>query len=143
MLFRSSCSGPLGAATLTPAPATYHVKANSTTNTAGQTDLNVGTFSIGVSTGECTFTISGGAPGSYDNNTHAMGMGPIPPIPPVHRVQLKVSNASGCGSVVTNGETMKFTATYTLTSTTLTGAALTGNALAKSKMTIVSKKSAQ
>jgi hypothetical protein len=110
----TGCTGPLGATTLTPTPTTYQVAANSTTNPGGVTDLTVGTFHIAFAMTGCTFTVSGTAPGSYNNNTHVMGMGPIPPSPPVKVVKLKISKVSGCAGLVTDGQVVKFTAPYTL-----------------------------
>jgi hypothetical protein len=116
----SGCTGPLGAATLTPKTTTYKVSANSVTDPAGQTDLIIAPFDILVSTGACTFHISGSAPGWYNNPpVHSLGMGPIPPTPPIKAVTLKVTNATGCTGVVSNGQQVQFTATYTVNTTGL------------------------
>jgi hypothetical protein len=114
-----SCTGPFGPATLTVRSATYQVSANSTTDSAGQTDLILGTFDISFSSPGCAFTISGDAPGWYDNINHGLGMGPKPPVPPLQPVHLTVSAVSGCAGLVSNGQKAKFTASYTLTPATL------------------------
>jgi hypothetical protein len=122
-----SCTGPRGATTLTPVPpTTYQVAANSTTSN-GVTKLTVSTLQFKVSMQNCTFLISGIAPASYNNTSHAMGMGPIPPPPgPLAAVGLTASKATaGCKGVVSDGQAVTFTATYALTPSTQTAAKTT------------------
>lgn len=116
----TGCTGPRGATTLTPTPVTYQVAATSTTSGAGVTDLKVSTFHISASMKDCKFVITGDAPGTYNNNTHAMGMGPIPPGPLAQLGTLKISKATkGCAGVVSDGQAVTFTAPYALTPGTL------------------------
>ena len=119
----TNCTGPLGPVTVTATSSSYQIAANSTTS-SGKTDLTVGAFDLGFSMTGCSFTVSGTAPGSYDNVGHAMGMGPIPPVPPVKKVQLTISKVAGCVGLVTNGQEMDFPASYALSLRALKGVTL-------------------
>jgi hypothetical protein len=117
----NNCTGPLGSVTATPTAEPYPVDANSTTNGSGQTDAVIAKVDVNVSMTDCTFTVTGKAPGVYSNSNHTLTMEPSSklPVKPLSPAQLTVSNVSGCLGVVSNGDHPTYTSTYTLSPGTL------------------------
>jgi len=113
-LIFKNCTGPLGKVTITVNSLPYSVKADSKTNSAGQTDVMITGVKTSVSMKGCSFTVTGSAPGFYTNSTHMLKMRPVLPITPLNKAQLTVSNVAGCGGRVRNGDHPAYKATYTL-----------------------------
>jgi hypothetical protein len=111
----NNCTGPLGAVKTTITATPYAVNANSKTNAKGQTDASISGTKIAVSTGGCTFMVTGQSPGFFTNSKHTLTMTPKPPITPLTKAQLTVSKVnSGCLGVIKNGDHPTFSATFTV-----------------------------
>jgi hypothetical protein len=109
-----NCTGPLGAVTTTITALPYSLKVDSTTNSTGQTDGIITGTKVHVHSTGCDFDVTGSASAFYTNSTHKLTVTPKPPITPLNKAQLTVSNVSGCAGVVNNGDHPTFTSTYTV-----------------------------
>ena len=107
----SNCSGVLGGV-----QNTVHgkplLKADSKTNGKGRTDAIITGVNVSVSMTNCTFTVTGSAPGYYANKTHTLTMTPKLPIKPIKKAQLTVSNVQGCSGVVSNNDHPTYKGSY-------------------------------
>jgi hypothetical protein len=108
------CTGPLGAVHTTIQALPYKLQVDSTTNGSGQTDGIIAGIQVQVSMTACSFTVTGKAPGFYTNGTHKLTMTNKLPVTPLNTARLTVSNVSGCGGLVANGDHPTFTSTYTV-----------------------------
>jgi hypothetical protein len=116
----SGCSGPLGAVTTVIHSTPYAVKANSKTNSKGQTDAVITGVRVSVSMTGCSFTVTGSAVGFYSNKNHTLSMTPKLPVKPVKKgQQLTVSNVVGCATLVSNGDHPTYVATYKISRRTV------------------------
>jgi hypothetical protein len=112
-----SCNGPLTTVLVPVQKGTWKLNASGKTS-KGVTKVFVSNVVARVhqkgAPGNCTFTVSdakkrGGADGEYSNSTHKLTLAP-------GSHTLKVSHAvGGCYNVISNGDTVTFKATYTLT----------------------------
>ena len=107
----SKCSGPLGGVS-TKVHGTPALKANSKTNSKGETDAIITGVNVSVSTGSCSFKVTGSAPGYYTNKTHTLTMATKLPVKAATKAELTISDVSQCLGVVTNGQHPTYSATY-------------------------------
>jgi hypothetical protein len=114
----NNCTGPLGAVTATPVDEPYPVNADSVTS-SNSTAVTISKVDVNVSMTDCTFTVTGAAPGDYNNSTHELNMTPKPTPKNLTAAKLTVSNVSGCLGVVSNGDHPTYTSTYSVTPATL------------------------
>lgn len=114
----SNCAGPLGKVTVTVAGEPYPVNVNSATS-SGATATTISDIDITVSTTDCSFTVTGSAPGDYSNRTHILAMTPTPKPKGLAKAELTVSGVKGCVGLVKNGDHPTFTASYRLSPATL------------------------
>ncbi|MFB4317867.1 hypothetical protein [Actinomadura sp. 21ATH] len=98
-------------------PVDFTVSGHWSQNTTGPTsDPGVDSVSItdvsltGVVPFGCTFTVTGGAPGTYDHLTAVMTLDPAAPDP--GNVSLVASGVSGCSGLVANGDTFEWSGDY-------------------------------
>ena len=70
----NNCTGPLGAVTTTISGTPYLVKANSTTNSKGDTDALITGTNVHVSMTGCSFNVTGSSPGYFSNKKHTLNM---------------------------------------------------------------------
>jgi hypothetical protein len=107
----SKCSGPLGGVSTTVhgKPA---LKADSKTNSKGETDAIITGVNVSVATGSCTFNVTGSAPGYYTNKTHTLTMATKLPVKAATKATLTISDVSGCLGVVTNNQHPTYSAIY-------------------------------
>jgi hypothetical protein len=108
------CSSLLGVVHTTISALPYSLKVDSKTNSTGQTDGMITGTKVHVSTTGCSFDVTGSAPGFYSNSTFKLTMTPTLPIKPLNTARLTVSNVSGCGGVVNNGDHPTFKSVYTV-----------------------------
>jgi hypothetical protein len=106
----SGCTGPLGAVTVTVNSLPYSL--NLLSYTAPTSFGYVGGVNVKVSMTGCSFTVTGSAPGNYNNtaktlNFTATGTGVSP--------ALVVSGVSGCLGLVKNGDVPTYVASYAVT----------------------------
>jgi hypothetical protein len=107
----TSCSSILGPVT-NDVVGTPVLNANSKTNSKGDTAAVITKVDVNVSLTGCSFTVTGSAPGYYNNSKHELIMTPKSPVKGVAKSGLSVSNVSGCSGVVKNGDKPTYTATY-------------------------------
>jgi hypothetical protein len=109
-----NCTGPLGPVTIKVNNLPYSVKVDSTTNSAGQTDVMITGINTSVFMKGCSFTVTGRAPGFYANSTHKLALTPKLPLTPLNKARLTISNVVGCAGVIMNGDHPTYKATYTV-----------------------------
>jgi hypothetical protein len=113
-----NCSGPGGLVLKPKQNGTWTVNALGATTAAGVTKGYVGNVNARVSSSpdasQCSFTVTGAAVGNYNNST---GKLTLTPTSSGTRV-LKVSDVTGCFSLIKNGDTVTFGAAYTITTAT-------------------------
>lgn len=114
----SGCSGPLGPVTVTVHSLPYKLKVDSKT-ASGKTDGIISGVNTSISSAACSLTVTGSAPGFYNNSNHTLNMTPSLPTPPLNSAKLTISNVSGCAGIIMNGDHPSFTATYTTSPATL------------------------
>ena len=110
----NNCTGPLGKVTTKVEALPYAVNANSVTNSKGETAATISGTKIAVSTTDCSFLVTGSAPGFYTNSNHTLTMTSKSPVKGIVKAQLTVSKVNGCLGVVKNGDHPTYTATYTV-----------------------------
>jgi hypothetical protein len=113
------CTGPLGQVTNKPGDfkkTTYLITVDSKTTSKGLTDGIIGPVSVAVSIkGGCSFTVTGSAPGYYNNKSHLLVLTPKLPAKASKKAQLtigNVKNASLCLGAVSDGQHPTYTGTY-------------------------------
>jgi hypothetical protein len=112
----SNCTGPLGKVTTKVESLPYLVKVDSKTNSKGETDGIITGVKVAVTTTGCSFTVTGSAPGYFNNSKHTLNTTPKPPVKPLNKAQLTISKVSGCLGVVKNGQHPTYTSTYKVSS---------------------------
>jgi hypothetical protein len=108
----NNCIGPLGAVKTTPESFPYVISVDSTTSSKGITDGIIGPVKVKVTMSDCSFTVTGSAPGYFDNANHTLVVTSKLPVKPLNKAQLTVSGVSGCLGVVKNGQHPTYTSTY-------------------------------
>jgi hypothetical protein len=107
----TSCSSLLG-----PVSNKVHGKpvlnADSRTNSKGDTAALITGVNVSVSLTGCTFTVTGSAPGYYNNSKHTLFMTPKSPVKGAVKGVLTVSGVTGCSGVVKNGDHPTYTGSY-------------------------------
>lgn len=116
----NNCTGPLGKVTAKPVKEPYAIEVDSVTNGSGETAGIITGVDVQVSMTDCSFTVTGSAPGYYSNSKHTLNMTPSPPVKPLTTARLTVSNVKGCLGVVKSGDHPSYTSTYTLKPATVT-----------------------
>jgi hypothetical protein len=111
----TKCTGPLGAVTIKINKLPYKVQVDSKTNSAGQTDGVIAGVNNSVNAGtNCSFTVTGSAPGYYTNGKNTLSLTPKLPTKPLNKAQLTISGVptGGCLGAIHNGDHPTYTATY-------------------------------
>jgi hypothetical protein len=108
----SGCTGPLGAVKVSVSALPYSVKVDSKTTSTGKTDGMITGVSTKVTMTGCSFTVTGRAPGYYNNGDHTLHVTPSLPTTPLNSARLTVGNVSGCAGLVNNGDHPTYKATY-------------------------------
>jgi hypothetical protein len=112
----NNCSGALGPVK-TKVQAKPTLKADSKTNSKGDTDAVITGVKVSVSMTDCSFTVTGSVPGYYSNKTHTLTMTSHKlPVKALTKAQLTVSGvpAGECGGLVNNGDHPTYNASYTV-----------------------------
>jgi hypothetical protein len=109
----SKCSSLLGAVTTTVHGKPV-LKANSKTNSKGQTDAVITgvDVTVAIKSAGCSLTVTGSAPGYYTNKTHTLTMTPKLPVKAATKATLTIKDVSGCAGVVSNGQHPTYSGTY-------------------------------
>jgi hypothetical protein len=110
----NNCVGPAGAVKTKVLAEPYKVSIDSKTNGKGQTDGIISGIKVKVTTGPCTFMVTGSAPGFYTNGKHTLTMGPKLPVKPTTKAQLTISKVNLCLGAVHNGDHPTFNSIFTL-----------------------------
>ena len=115
----NNCQSPLGPVKTTVKSTPYAVKANSKTNSKGETDAIITGIQVSVSAKGCSFKVAGTTAGYYNNSKHTLNMLTVTkksklPVPPITKAQLTVSGVSGCLGAVKNGDHPTYVSTYLL-----------------------------
>jgi hypothetical protein len=108
----NNCIGPLGPVKTTPESFPYFISVDSTTSSKGITDGIIGPVKVKVTMTLCSFTVTGSAPGYFDNANHTLVVTSKLPVKALSKAQLTVSGVSGCAGVVKNGQHPTYTSTY-------------------------------
>lgn len=111
----SHCSNALtGAVTNKPSGYPYSISVASKTNKSGDTAGVIGPVNVAVTTTGCSFTVTGSAPGYYNNSKHLLVVTPKLPkgLSVPRSVRLTIGNVSGCAGVVSDGQHPTFSTTY-------------------------------
>jgi hypothetical protein len=114
----SNCTGPLGKVTVTVAGEPYPVNANSATS-SGATAATISDIDATISMTDCSFTVTGSAPGDYSNSTHTLALTPKPKPKGLTKAQLSVSEVKGCLGLVKKGDHSTYTSSYKVKPATL------------------------
>jgi hypothetical protein len=110
----SNCTGPLGTVTTKPESYPYLIKVDSKTTSKGITDGIIGPVKVFVSMTGCSFTVTGSAPGYFDNANHTLVVtsnvnGAL------NKAQLTVAHGvSGGAGLVKAGQHPTYTGTYSI-----------------------------
>jgi hypothetical protein len=107
----SACAGPLQIEVV--ANGTSQLNAVEPTT---DPDVNVVSWtdaSLSISGPDCSATLTGGVPGTYDNSTGTLTLGAGVPNP--NGLQLTVSEVSGCLGVIPAGSVITFSGSYAAT----------------------------
>lgn len=107
-----NCSGPLGKVTTKVETKKFKISVDSKTTRKGDTDGIVGSVKVHVSMIGCSFTVTGTAPGYYDNANHTLHVTASLPTKALNKAQLTISGVSGCLGLVKNGQHPSYTSTY-------------------------------
>jgi hypothetical protein len=108
------CTGFLGEVRFDPKTLPYSIKIDSTTSSKGITDGIIGPIKVAVSMTACSFTMTGTAPGYFDNANHTLVVTPKLLVKPLSTAQLTVSGVIGCEGVFSNGGHVTYAATYSI-----------------------------
>jgi hypothetical protein len=114
----SGCTGPLGPVTVSVHKLPYKLQIDSKT-VSGKTDGIVAGVNTSIASAACSLTVTGSAPGYYNNSNHTLNLTPSLPTKPLNSARLTVSNVSGCLGAINNGDHPTFKATYATSPTTL------------------------
>jgi hypothetical protein len=98
----TGCTGPLGTVTVTPGALPYSI--NAVSYASGVTQGNIGPVSVKVVMTGCSFTVTGSAPGNFNNSTSSLNL--------TAGSGLSVSGVSGCLGLVKNGDHPTYVASY-------------------------------
>jgi hypothetical protein len=109
-----NCTGPLGLVTTTPTGFKYSIKVDSKTSSKGITDGIIGPVKVKVSMTGCSFTVTGTAPGYFDNANHTLVVTNKLPVKPLAKAQLTIAGVSGCAGLVGNGDHPTYVGTYSI-----------------------------
>jgi hypothetical protein len=105
-----NCTGPGGLTLVPKQSGTWTLNGNGATK-SGVTKVFVSNVVAKVqadpSPSLCKFTVKGSADGTFTNSTQVLSLAP-------GSHKLKVSNVSGCLGQINNGDTVQFTAKYTV-----------------------------
>jgi hypothetical protein len=107
------CTGPLGAVT-NKVVKTPTIQVDSATNSKGETDGIMSGVEVDVSMTECTFEVTGSAPGYFDNSNHTLVMTTKLPVKALNKAQLTIGDVDGCLGVITNGQHPTYSGTYSI-----------------------------
>jgi hypothetical protein len=88
------------------------LNADSKTNSKGDTAAAISKVDVIVTTTGCSFTVTGSAPGYYNNSKHTLYMTPKPPVKLAVKAQLTVSAVTGCSGLVKKGDHPTYKAAY-------------------------------
>ena len=108
-----NCSGELGPVTTT-VKATPTLNADSRTNSKGETDGIITGVKVDVSMTDCSFTVTGSAPGYYSNKTHTLTMTSKLPVKALTKAELTISDVpkGSCAGLITDGQHPTYSASY-------------------------------
>jgi hypothetical protein len=101
----SGCTGPVGAVTVTSTDLPWQINALSYDLNTDTATLQIAGLSADVSMTDCSFSVSGNVEGQYPNQTGKFKLQD-------HGDTLVISDVSGCLGVVSNGDSVKASATY-------------------------------
>jgi len=110
-----NCTGPLGNVKTSVSLLPYHVKVDSTTTSTGKTDGMITGIKVKVTTGPCSFVVTGSSPGYYNNSDHTLHMTTTGKLPkkPLNSARLKVvSTNNRCLGEVVPGQHPTYAGTY-------------------------------
>jgi hypothetical protein len=112
----NNCTGPLGTVKTTPESYPYFISVDSTTSSKGITDGIIGPVKVKVSMLDCSFTVTGSAPGYFDNANHTLVVTSKLPVKALNKAQLTVSGVpkGECAGLVKDGQHPSYTSTYTI-----------------------------
>ncbi|MBC6461989.1 hypothetical protein, partial [Actinomadura sp. HBU206391] len=113
----TNCTGPLGITFTVTQVGTWNINAVSPNATAGVVNGTITNVSARLAGSLCSANVTGGVPGTYDNNTAQLSVNPTAPNP--NNVSLTVSGVSGCFGLLRNGDTATFTGTYNVAPNTI------------------------
>jgi hypothetical protein len=96
-----------------PSGYPYSISVDSKTK-SGDTAGIIGPVTVAVSTTDCTFTVTGSAPGYYSNSKHELVVTPKLPkgLKASKTAKLTISKVDGCAGIVKNGQHPTFSTTY-------------------------------
>lgn len=115
LAFHHCTPGPAGGpVTIKSRKLPYDINVDSATNGKGETDLIISGINFSWVAIGCNFTVTGSAQGYYRNSTHSLYLTPTPPIKPLSKAQLTISNISGCAGIYSNGDHITIKVTYPL-----------------------------
>jgi hypothetical protein len=109
----NNCTGPLGSVSTKPMSYPYLIKVDSKTTSKGITDGIIGPVKVGVSMTGCSFTVTGTAPGYFDNANHTLVV-TNKVTGALNKAQLTISGVSGCAGIVKNGQHPTYVGTYSI-----------------------------
>lgn len=112
----NNCLGPLGPVqTKVEIPKSgYTIAVDSKTTKSGDTDGIIGPVKVAVHMTGCSFTVTGSAPGYWNNKKHELVVTPKLPTKALKSAQLTISGVSGCASLVVNGQHPTYVGTYSV-----------------------------
>jgi hypothetical protein len=108
----NDCIGLLGKVT-NKVESEGNISVDSKTNSAGDSAGVIGPVKVAVSMPSCSFTVTGYAPGYYNNKTHTLFVTPHLPkgLKGLFKAQLTISNEKSCpGGIIKNGQHPTFVA---------------------------------
>jgi hypothetical protein len=114
------CTGPLGAVKtkVETVKNGYEISVDSTTSSKGITAGIIGPVKVAVSMLDCSFVVTGSAPGYFDNANHTLVVSPTLPkgVKALTKAQLTISGvpANECAGLVKNGQHPSYSAVYAL-----------------------------
>jgi hypothetical protein len=110
----SGCSGPLGTVNTSVTALPYTITLADWDSTNNRATGYIGNVNVRVSMPLCSFTVTGNAPGYYDNATNSLVMDPTIALP-TGVSGLAVSAVSGCAGLVHNGDQPTYRSSYSVT----------------------------
>jgi hypothetical protein len=112
----NNCTGLLGKVTNKPESLPYNISVDSTTNSKGETDGIIGPVKVAVSMKDCSFMVTGSAPGYFDNSNHTLVVTNKLPVKPLESAQLTISGVKKgtCAGLIADGQHPTYTGTYSI-----------------------------